>query len=196
MFFIVGAANVFGTLGYSLLPESITVKCKPARTKEPVTALSDKTKDSGSSAWAVYRELLRDPDRQGLMAMSFGTFCSYAAMLTVFPLHAAEVLGDASSTLAISALFDASAVIGLAGASLGGYLANTVGRKQAVVPAAGLICAGALLTATISPDTATMPTLFPPVLVWVWAIPWSVPAWPPLPLTLPGTSARGCRPWR
>ena len=53
------------------------------------------------------------------------------------------------------------------GAPLGGYLADKVGRKNTVVPAAMLISLGAILTAyTGSCENATFTTLLPSILVW------------------------------
>lgn len=161
MFFIVGAANAVCTLGYFLLPESSS-----SASRATTTTSSGGTQDETDGIWAVYRELLQDPDRQGLMAMNFGTFCSYSALLTVFPLHAAAVLGDDGTASTIGLLFAAASTIGFAGAPLGGYLADRFGRKRTVVPAAGLICAGAVLTAAVSPENASLHALFPPILVW------------------------------
>jgi len=159
MFFLVGGANAICTMGYFLLPESKSKIDKP----------SDKTSSSSNdneSLWTVYRELLKDPDRQGLMAMNFGIFCSYSALLTVFPLHAAQVLGDGGTASTIGYLFAGSSLVGFVGAPLGGYLADRFGRKKAIVPAGGLVCLGAALMATVNVDNASMMTLVPPILVW------------------------------
>ena len=162
MFFLVGAANAVCTTGYFLLPESRSPNGTPPK-------VSEEGRGDGAgedSVWVVYRDLLRNPDRQGLMAMNFGTFCSYSALLTVFPLHAAEVLGDGGTASTIGMLFAGTSTIGFAGAPLGGYLADRIGRKRTIVPAAGLICAGVVLTAAVTPETASLYTLFPPIMVW------------------------------
>ncbi|KAL7546792.1 hypothetical protein ACHAWF_010130 [Thalassiosira exigua] len=175
MFFVVGAANAVCTAGYSMLPESM--KALPAAKEEDAKEKkSDVTNSEGESsniveevesqekegAWAVYRELLKDPDRQGLMAMNAGLFCSYSAMLTLLPLHAAEALGEAGTATAIGGIFAASSMVGFLGIPLGGYLADRFGRRKIVVPSALLICAGAALTAGAS----SMETLTGAVLVW------------------------------
>ena len=65
-----------------------------------------------ASAWQVYRPLLLDPDQQGLIAMNFAVFGSYSALMTVFPLFAASVLGEDGSVAEVGTLFAAGAVIG------------------------------------------------------------------------------------
>ncbi len=41
------------------------------------------------------------------MAMNAGLFCSYSAMLTLLPLHAAEVLSDGGTATTIGGIFAA-----------------------------------------------------------------------------------------
>lgn len=171
MFFVVGAANAVCTVGYSMLPESM--KALPsegtgdANTKssdggEQRPCIEEKQIEEEGGVWAVYRELLRDPDRQGLMAMNAGLFCSYSAMLTLLPLHASDVLGEAGTATAIGGIFAASSMISFVGIPLGGYLADRFGRRSTVVPSALLVCAGAALTAGAS----SLETLTGAVLVW------------------------------
>ena len=179
MFFGVGAANAICTMGYFLLPESskfsnrTTTKVGVEKdnqttiTKKNVVTDDDTDNTNNESVLDLYSGLLRNPDRQGLLAMNFGIFCSYSALLTVFPLHAVEVLGSEVGTAStIGAMFAGASMIGFAGAPLGGYLADTIGRKKTIVPAALLVSAGPILIAAVTPETASLYTLFPSILLW------------------------------
>lgn len=181
MFFGVGAANAICTMGYFLLPESSKFSNRTTKvgvekdnetttttlTKKKVVTDDDTDTTNNDSVLDLYSGLLRNPDRQGLLAMNFGIFCSYSALLTVFPLHAVEVLGSEVGTAStIGAMFAGASMIGFAGAPLGGYLADTIGRKKTIVPAALLVSAGPILIAAVTPETASLYTLFPSILLW------------------------------
>ena len=97
------------------------------------------------------------------MAMNFAIFTSYSALMTLFPLHAAAVLGEAGTASVVGSLFAAGAVVGFVGAPLGGYLADRLGRKAAVVPAACLVSLGACLMAGYSESYWSMAVA---VMIW------------------------------
>jgi MFS family permease len=108
-------------------------------------------------------------------------------MMTVFPLQMMAVMPSASAG-DIGTLFAAAALVGFAGAPVGGLLADRIGRKNTVVPAALLISAGMVLTAALgtgsfldyssylttvvgATDATSLPvlsfaTVLPPVLLW------------------------------
>jgi nitrate/nitrite transporter NarK len=129
-------------------------------------AIPIETGNKEPTAWEVYRPLLSDPNQQGVMIMNFAVFCSYSSLMTVFPLHASEVLGASGTASVIGGLFASGAVIGFVGAPLGGYLADKIGRKNTVVPAGIFISIGALMTTMTTPETATISTMLPAILVW------------------------------
>jgi len=145
-FCIVGAASAGAALTLRLLAES-----RPASAIMPLhAALRPAQGEEGDkkSAWEVYGPLLRNPDRQGLMASQFAVFCSYAALMTIFPLHAFEVLNtsmDASAAAGVGAMFSSGALMGFLGAPLGGWMADSIGRKMTVFPGALLITSGMVL---------------------------------------------------
>ena len=90
MFFLVGAVNAICAMGYFLLPEekelsksklenystATSISNKPAANNHIDSNSSDGNSNDQESMWVVYQKLLQDPDRQGLMAMNFGIFCS------------------------------------------------------------------------------------------------------------------------
>ena len=174
MFFVVGAANTVCTLGYGLLPESSAVAAATkddTTTTKPNTSGGDKDSDDDDddSAWTVYRELLQNPDRQGIMALNFGIFCSYSAIMTIFPLHASELLGEAGTASNIGLLFAGFSVISFPAMALGGYLADTIGRKRTIIPAVGLIAAGAVAMAGVETTAVAaqgMQALAVPIGLW------------------------------
>jgi MFS family permease len=102
-------------------------------------------------------------------------------MMTVFPLQMITVLPTATAG-DIGTLFAAAALVGFVGAPIGGLLADRIGRKNTVVPAACLISLGAVLTASLGTgsvldystyvageDSLSMlsySTILPPVLLW------------------------------
>ena len=160
MFFIVGGAAAICSAGFGMLPE--TYQGSKNEKKEQIVTQPVKE----ASAWEVYRPLLADRNQQGVMGMNFAVFCSYSSLMTVFPLHAAEVLGDAGTASVIGALFASGAVVGFVAAPLGGYLADKIGRKNTVVPAGVLIAVGALMTTMTTPETGSIATMLPAILVW------------------------------
>ena len=185
MFFIVGGAAATCSAGFWMLPETFqgTTHMVANRKKEqentsaaaastdnnnqPIeTDTETDTETNTESAWSVYKPLLLDPNQQGVMMMNFAVFCSYSSLMTVFPLHAAEVLGDQGTATMIGALFATGAIVGFVAAPLGGYLADKIGRKNTVVPAGVLISIGAIMTTMTSPETATVSTMLPAILVW------------------------------
>ena len=192
MFFIVGGAAAMCSGGFYMLPETFkgtdhqkeaTETTETIETIEgadgtevthatqgtpttPSTTTTPTPSPANDSAWDVYRPLLRDPNQQGVMMMNFAVFCSYSSLMTVFPLHASEVLGDQGTATMIGALFATGAIVGFVGAPLGGYLADKIGRKNTVVPAGVLISVGAIMTTLTSPETASVATMLPAILVW------------------------------
>ena len=84
--------------------------------------------------------------------------------MAIFPIHVAEILGPTGTTADVGMLFAAAALVGFAGAPVGGYLADKFGRKSTIVPAAALIAASATLVAMPSLDTYD--TLLPAVMLW------------------------------
>ena len=112
----------------------------------PPAVPAEAAQASQASFVEVYGPLLRNPDQQGVMAVTFSIFGSYAALMTLMPLHAMAILGESGTMAQVGTLFAASSVIGFFGAPLGGYLADKVGRKATIIPAAALICAGVLST--------------------------------------------------
>ena len=182
MFFIVGGAAMSCSAGFYMLPETFQGTTKNERDKRDerdkkwdevgevgevgeVDVVDKRMRED--TAWQVYQPLLRDPNQQGVMMMNFAVFCSYSALMTVFPLHAAEVLGEQGTAGMIGGLFASGAIVGFVGAPLGGYLADKIGRKNTIVPAGFLISLGALMTTTTTPDTgATVTTMLPAIVVW------------------------------
>ena len=180
-FFIVGGAAMVTSAGFSFLPETLKKAQDKEREREEGGGeeggegrRGDGSSSGGGSsgdevaamptAWEVYRPLLLNPDQQGVMSMNFAVFSSYSALMTVFPLHAAEVMGSEGGASAIGALFASGAVVGFLGAPLGGYLADKIGRKNTVVPAACLIAVGAISTTSGAIDSFY--TMLPAVMIW------------------------------
>ena len=179
MFFIVGGAAMSCSAGFYMLPETFQGTKKNERDKRDEM---DKKRDElderdeldvvdkrprEDTAWQVYQPLLRDPNQQGVMMMNFAVFCSYSALMTVFPLHASEVLGEQGTAGMIGGLFASGAIVGFVGAPLGGYLADKIGRKNTIVPAGFLISLGALMTTMTTPEMgATVTTMLPAIVVW------------------------------
>lgn len=188
-FFVVGGAAALASGGFSLLPETLarkTVDDKPTTTSTTTTNVArpcdeqsrhERTigptgpnlRETGNvqaragSLWEVYSPLLHNPDQQGVMAISFAIFSSYSALMTLMPLHALDIMGDAGSLSKVGTVFASSAVMGFVGAPLGGWLADEIGRKATILPAAGLVMAGVMSTAFLVDSYAT---LLPAVMLW------------------------------
>lgn len=132
------------------------------------TTDADTTTTRSSTAqkttWEVYKPLLRSPNQQAVMAMNFAIFSSYSALMAIFPIHVAEILGPTGTTADVGTLFAAAALVGFAGAPVGGYLADKFGRKATIVPAAALIAASAALVSM--PFLDSYSTMLPAVMLW------------------------------
>ena len=123
-FVIVGTAAAVSSLLFTLVPETLARR-------------TDKTAEKcvqQTGWWEVYGPLLRSPDQQAAMAVSFAIFSSYSTLMTIMPLHAMHILGEAGSMSQVGTLFGASALMGFVGAPLGGFLADRIGRKATVHP--------------------------------------------------------------
>ncbi len=116
MFFIVGGAALITSAGFSSLPETYrgleSTKSNSGNGRENADEAAVVVPRQQASAWQVYRPLLLNPDQQGLMGMNFAVFGSYSALMTVFPLFAASVLGADGSVAEVGALFASGAVVG------------------------------------------------------------------------------------
>jgi MFS family permease len=85
-----------------------------------------------------FRELLRDPNQQALLLMDCALYTGWSVSLAVVPLWASSVWGATPADL--GKVYSLMAVLGVVGAPLGGYAADVVGRKPAVL-AGGSLCA-------------------------------------------------------
>ena len=74
------------------------------------------------TTWEVYKPLLQNPNQQAVMAMNFAIFSSYSALMAVYPIHVSQMLGESGTTADVGTLFAAAALVGFAGAPLGGYV--------------------------------------------------------------------------
>jgi MFS family permease len=115
--------------------------------------------------------LLLDRSQQAVMLLNFALFASFSSIMTVFPLHATAVMGDTASASQVGMLFGISALVGFGGAPLGGYLADSVGRKATILPAGALIAAGAVsttvdLSSALDLDLTAFQSLVPAVMLW------------------------------
>ena len=78
-----------------------------------------------------FATLMRDRNQVGCALMQASLFTGWSACLSVVPLYAAATWGASPSEL--GTLYSVAAVLGVAGAPLGGYVADFAGRKPAVM---------------------------------------------------------------
>mmetsp|Transcript_18095 Transcript_18095/g.59111 ORF Transcript_18095/g.59111 Transcript_18095/m.59111 type:complete len:538 (-) Transcript_18095:1013-2626(-) len=153
----------------ALLPETLAAE-SPSTTAPPVPeelalAASEDGLVAGSSgpeqpasAW----NLARTPAMQGLLFAAGANSLNFVAKVTLLPTYAAGPRFDASAG-GVGALFSFVALVGLAGAPLGGVLADRFGQR-AVVAGSISLCAVGLALAAAYADNLT--ELFVSMGVW------------------------------
>lgn len=94
----------------------------------------------GVTALALTTAAVCRPPPQAIIAMNSGLFLTYAAQLSVVPLHAAAIWEATPGQLGI--MFSVVSLLGLVGAPAGGWAADRFGRKLAIIPAALLAITG------------------------------------------------------
>eukprot|EP00755_Sulcionema_specki_P038673 Sspe_Gene.111330::Locus_93347_Transcript_1_1_Confidence_1.000_Length_1685::g.111330::m.111330 len=146
-FLLVGGAMALSSAGYTLLNETL-----PEKKSQGVGEAGGRTPH--------WRELLRCPEQQGLLAAYATLFFGYTAQITVIPLHAAATIGATSGEIGL--LFSLMASVGLLGAPLGGYLSDRYGTDYVIIPAAAL-CSISIVAVGVS---STSSALFPAVVGW------------------------------
>jgi len=155
-FYAVGVGCMLGSVTFMRLRE----------TKPTTSAIEPRgQQESDGNAWEVYKTLLRNPNQQGLMTMQFALSSSYSACLTVLPLHALNIMGEAGSTTHVGLLFGTLSAVGFVAAPAGGWLADRIGRKAALIPAVSCICLGVVST-TFTSMVHSFETLLPCMLIW------------------------------
>jgi len=147
-FYVVGgAAAATAVYAYLRLPETLHLAVSSTtgqQVAQPATA------GGGRRPWLA---LVARPD---FLAVSFVTmaifFTRTGARLTLMPLHAADRLDFSAG--AIGLLFTGMALVNMFGLAPASWLADTVGRKRAIVPS-GLVVALALVLMASAGGTAT-----------------------------------------
>jgi MFS family permease len=153
-FMVVGGAASCCALGYTLLPETQGGAAREEAEAAGAARDADKTKGSLSL------ELLRRSDQQAIVAATMAVNAGYAAAVTILPLHAADVWGAGAQQLGV--MFSVFSLFGLAGAPLGGWIADKYGRTVVVGPALALVGAGAGATAM----AGSQESMLAAIVVW------------------------------
>lgn len=107
-----------------LLPETLPPK-------EGATVGSLRLRPVLKETYESFATLMRDRNQVGCALMQASLFTGWSACLSVVPLYAAATWGASPSEL--GTLYSVAAVLGVAGAPLGGYVADFAGRKPAVM---------------------------------------------------------------
>jgi MFS family permease len=113
-----------------------------------------------SEAAASWRELLQDPNQQGLCAANLGLYLNYAAAVAVVPLQAHQYFGSSSGE--IGALYGIGSLIGIKFGPAAGLLSDRYGRVPLVLPSI-VLCAA---SCAVLGNASEWQTFFFAYMVW------------------------------
>lgn len=139
-FCIIAAILALSAPAYALLPETRGAVSAAAQKKtassssssprnEPPAGLA-RVSTALAGAACSFRELLKQPEQQALMALRFGLICGWSAWLTVLPLQASAAWGATAGDL--GTMYSVIALLGFVSAPIGGRLADRFGRVPVI----------------------------------------------------------------
>ena len=154
-----GVAVPFVAVGACILGTVPAVHLLLPETKPPTGSLQSLKMDTlAAETKASFMTLLRDPNQRALMLVTSALFTSWSASLTILPLYASSTWGASPSQLGF--LYSVAAVSGLIGAPAGGYMADRVARKPAILLGAGVCASSFLLLPAIGSYEQLMACMF------------------------------------
>lgn len=131
-FFFVGAAAALCSAGYSFLPETLTAaQAESAKAKRRASAAAAGSVGTMKALWAEWGGLISSPPQQAAIAVNAALYLGWSCEMCIVSLHAADTWNASPGELGM--LFALVSAVGVAGAPLGGWLADRAATRQSVI---------------------------------------------------------------
>jgi len=137
VFYLISAAALACTAGYSLLPEINGAAEKEEEILRMSMDMSEEEEEAFNAELALAKKesdwstLLADDTQRVLVVAASANALGFVAKLTCIPWFASEALG--ASPAQVGELFSLTALLGMASAPLGGVIADKIGLKTVIV---------------------------------------------------------------